>query len=439
VDKWIGRTVSKVTIEKRLGRGGMAEVYFGQHIPLQRPVAVKILHGHLSDDESLLARFRAEAQAVAAMRHPNIVQVYDYDVLDGRPYIVMEFVGGMSLDEYLSALSGLGRRLPSETAARLIVSLTAALDYAHERGIIHRDVKPSNVLLRVAGPVDMDAPLPLDAAPVLTDFGLARLVNQTTRTAPGSILGTPAYISPEQIRGEEADARSDIYSLGIMLYEMLAGSLPFDGANESAASLLLKHLTVEPPPLHSASPEVQAVVSRALAKQPELRYQRAGDLANDLMSAVFWMGLVSVGARQTADVQTLPYPQLAALIDTLELLTDQARAYERALPPNNYPARMAVVTLGELARQGLAEAQDLAVSLAGPPPTPDHPFSPREMEVLGLVARGLTNKEIAYRLGISDRTIQFHLNSVFNKTGTSSRTEAATQALQRGWISLDET
>ena len=130
-------------------------------------------------------------------------------------------------------------------------------------------------------------------------------------------------------------------------------------------------------------------------------------------------------------------PQLEALIDTLELMTHQARAYERALPRDNYPARMAAAALGELARQALAEAQDLRDSLNTPQITGEHPFSPREQEVLTLAAQGLSNKEIAYRLGISDRTVQFHMNSVFNKTDTSSRTEAATFALQRGWIAVE--
>jgi DNA-binding NarL/FixJ family response regulator len=130
-------------------------------------------------------------------------------------------------------------------------------------------------------------------------------------------------------------------------------------------------------------------------------------------------------------------PQLVELVDVLQLMIEQARAYERALPRENYPARMAVATLGELARQALAEAKDLLSSLTVPQPTEDHPFSPREQEVLTLAAQGLTNKEIAYRLGISDRTVQFHMNSVFNKTGTFSRTEAATLSLQQGWIVLE--
>jgi len=139
--------------------------------------------------------------------------------------------------------------------------------------------------------------------------------------------------------------------------------------------------------------------------------------------------------RAASGEETWP-PQLAALIDVLELMTDQVRAYERALPPDNYPARMAVASLGELARQALTEARDLHQSACVTPPAAEHPFSPRERQVLTLAAEGLTNREIAYRLGISDRTVQFHMNSVFNKTGASSRTEAATLALRQGWIEV---
>jgi DNA-binding NarL/FixJ family response regulator len=139
----------------------------------------------------------------------------------------------------------------------------------------------------------------------------------------------------------------------------------------------------------------------------------------------------------TEKVEWKPIPQLAILIDTLELITDQVRAYERALPADNHAARMAVAALGELARQALAEAHDLRMTLSAPKSLDDHPFSPREHQVLRLAAQGFTNREIAYRLGVSDRTVQFHMRSVFNKTGTSSRTEAAILAVRRGWISVD--
>jgi serine/threonine protein kinase len=432
---WVGRTLSKVEIRARLGVGGMAEVYQGHHTTLNHPVAVKILHGYLTEDETFLNRFRAEAQAVAALRHPNIMQVLDFDVADGCPYIVMELIEGPSLDDYQRVLHDAGRTLPPETTVRLIVSLASALDYAHERGIVHRDIKPANVLLRRAwtsGPWEYErggqAPtLPLDVEPVLGDFGVARLPDAAVRTLSGTISGTLAYISPEQARGETVDARSDIYSLGVMLYEMLAGQLPFAAA-ETPYALLLKHIAEAPPPIPNASPAVQAVVSRALAKEREQRYQKAGDLATDLLVSVF-------GLRPSpqASAPAAQSPLLTGLIDTLDLLNAQARAYERALPPNNYPARAAVAALSELARQAFAEARDLATSLAPPPPAA-HPFSPREFEVLTLAAEGLTNKEIAYRLGLSERTIQFHMNSIFNKTSTSSRTEAATYALRQGWL-----
>jgi DNA-binding NarL/FixJ family response regulator len=137
------------------------------------------------------------------------------------------------------------------------------------------------------------------------------------------------------------------------------------------------------------------------------------------------------------EVESKPFAQLAVLLDTLELITEQVRAYERALPADNHAARMAVAALGELARQALAEAQDLRMSLAAPKSVDDHPLSPREHQVLRLAAQGFTNREIAYRLGVSDRTVQFHMRSVFNKTGTSSRTEAAILAVRRGWVSVD--
>jgi tRNA A-37 threonylcarbamoyl transferase component Bud32 len=287
VADWIGRTFSKVTIQRLLGRGGMAEVYLGLHTTLNRPVAVKILYGHLLEDDTSMARFRSEAQSVAAMRHPNIVQVYDFDVADDQPYIVMELIEGPSLADYVGVLHRTGQRLSPETIARLITAVAAALDYAHARGVIHRDVKPSNVMLRrEGGIVELTIPLPDDVQPVLTDFGVARMANATVRTASGSIVGTPAYMSPEQITGAGIDARSDIYSLGAMLYEMLSGRLPFGNDADPVASVLIKHITESPTPLTEETPAVQAVVFRALAKDPADRYQSAGELALDLRRAL---------------------------------------------------------------------------------------------------------------------------------------------------------
>jgi serine/threonine protein kinase len=287
VTDWVGRTLSKVTIKKLVGRGGMAEVYQGIHNTLNRPVAVKILHGHLLEDDALMERFRSEAQAVASLRHTNIIQVFDFDIAEDQPYIVMELLEGPSLEDYLGTLRRAGKTMPFELTGRIITAIAGALDYAHGRGIVHRDVKPSNIMLRSeAGPLDLGEPLPPDIQPVLTDFGIARLANATIRTASGAIVGTPAYMSPEQISGTAVDARSDIYSLGVVLYEMISGRLPFSGEEETVASALIKHITEQPQPLPEAPTAVQAVVFRALAKDRNDRYQKASELAVDLRQAL---------------------------------------------------------------------------------------------------------------------------------------------------------
>ena len=281
---WIGRTVSKVEIQKLLGRGGMAEVYLGRHTTLNREVAVKVLQSHFLDDADFLERFRNEAQAVAAMRHPNIVQVYDFDVVEDRPYMVMELLEGPTLKDYLGVLRERGETFPPAILTRLLSSLAAALDYAHEGGIVHRDIKPANILLRSArGQIDPALPLPDDVEPVLTDFGVARIANATLQTASGKIIGTPAYMSPEQIQGKSVDARSDIYSLGIVLYEMLTNRLPFDA--DTQAAILIQHLHEPVPPLPRALAGLQPVIDHALTKDPATRFQKASDLALALESA----------------------------------------------------------------------------------------------------------------------------------------------------------
>jgi serine/threonine-protein kinase len=418
---WIGRTLSKVELRERLGRGAMAEVYRGQHLTLNRPVAVKRLNTRLAADAHAQARFRAEAQAVAALRHANIVQVFDFDVADDQPYIVMELVPGLPLDDYLRQAP----RLPPETVARLTLGLAAALDYAHARGLIHRDVKPANILLRREGGINPAEPLPTDTEIVLSDFGVARFAALETLSGPGTISGTPTYLSPEQAQGAPLDARADVYSLGIVVYEMLAGQPPFGGPNENLISLIFKHLTAPPPPIPDTSEAVQMVVRRALAKAPADRYPHAGDFATALLAAIFGAALPPSAAG------ALPFE---GLLHALARLVEQARAYERALPPDNFPARAVVATLGDLARNAQAEARNLVETLQPAPAAKPHPFSPREFDVLALAAQGLTNKEIACRLGVSDRTVQFHLNSVFNKTGAASRTEAVALALQQRWL-----
>jgi serine/threonine protein kinase len=282
---WVGQTLGKVHIDLLLARGGMAEVYLGTHTTLQRPVAVKVLRNQYQDDPDLLDRFQREARVVAMLRHPNIVQVFDFDTVDGHPYLVMEYVPGVSLSAYLRALHARTQRLELPLAAHLLDALAGALHYAHESGIIHRDVKPGNILLTSrTTPVETEKALPADVQPVLTDFGLVRFLNSSRQTSTGVIAGTPTYMSPEQARGETTDARTDIYSLGIVLYEMLAGRVPFEA--ESTLGVLNKIINDPTPPIAGLSPALQAVVNRALAKNKQERYQTPLELSKAFNEAL---------------------------------------------------------------------------------------------------------------------------------------------------------
>lgn len=283
--EWIGKTIGKVRIDKYLARGGMAEVYLGTHLTLDRPVAIKVLHSYIEDSPDLLARFQREAKVVAAMRHPNIVQIFDFDTIDGHPYIIMEYLKGPTLSTYLRGLHDRGDRIPSHQVARLLKGLAEALDYAHGLGIIHRDIKPGNMLLHgKADEIPLDRSLTNDVEAILTDFGLVRLTNVASQTASGMVSGTPNYMSPEQARGDKTDHRTDIYSLGVVLYEMLAGRVPFEG--ESTLTVIYKQINDMPPPVPGVSTRIQTVMNRALAKSPDDRYQTCREMAIDYFLAV---------------------------------------------------------------------------------------------------------------------------------------------------------
>lgn len=263
----------------------MAEVYSGTHLTLERPVAVKVLHGYIEENPDLLARFHREAKVVAGLRHPNIVQIYDFDALDGHPYIVMEYLKGPPLSTYLRTLHSRNERIPQHQVARLLKGLTAALDYAHGQGVIHRDIKPGNILLHSkADDISLDKPLSREVEAVLTDFGLVRIVNAASQTASGMVSGTPAYMSPEQARGDPTDYRTDVYSLGIVLYEMLAGRVPFEA--DSTLSVIYKQINDPPPPIPGISPALQAVMDRALLKNPDDRYQTCREMSVDFFLAM---------------------------------------------------------------------------------------------------------------------------------------------------------
>ncbi len=268
------RTLGKYEVIDRIGRGGMAEVYRGYHAALDRYVAIKLLHPFLADDPEFKERFEREARNVARLKHPNIVQVYDfeYDAEGESYYMVMEYINGPTLKDRLFDLGLTGERLPLAEALRIVKAAAQALAYAHERGMIHRDVKPANLMLDDDGRV------------VLTDFGIAKILTGAHVTSSGGMVGTPAYMSPEQGLGEAGDERSDIYSLGVILYQLVTGRLPYDAATPLA--IILKHVNEPLPRPREIVPDIPAeletVICKALAKAPEARYQSAQEFADAL-------------------------------------------------------------------------------------------------------------------------------------------------------------
>ncbi len=261
-------------IGDRLGSGGMSSVHQATDLILERTVAVKILAEHLSDDERFVARFRREALAVAKLIHPNIVQVYDTGIDEGRHYIVMEYVRGRSGAQILQRQGP----LDAETTAEIGAQACAGLDYAHRRGIIHRDVKPGNLMV-TGGPAGGG-----EMTIKLTDFGIARAVEQTRITQVGSVVGTAAYLSPEQVRGEEATPATDVYALGVVLYQFLTGRLPYEGS--TLAELAVRQQNEKPLPPSTYNDDVPetlgAAVLRALEGDPNRRYASASELAGGL-------------------------------------------------------------------------------------------------------------------------------------------------------------
>jgi eukaryotic-like serine/threonine-protein kinase len=255
-------------LERKIGSGGMADVYLAVDESLGRQVAIKILSDRYASDAGFVERFRREASAAASLNHPNIVSVYDRGEAEGTYYIAMEFLDGPTLKDEITRRAP----LPEAEAIGYATQALDALDFAHRRGVIHRDVKPHNMVMNEDGRLKV------------TDFGIARAGNAQQMTEVGSIVGTAQYLSPEQARGHSVGPQSDIYSMGIVLYEMLTGELPFTGG--SAVEIAMKQVSDTPPPLHEqnrlVSPAMEQVVMRALAKDPALRYPSARAMADEL-------------------------------------------------------------------------------------------------------------------------------------------------------------
>lgn len=268
-----GQTLGgRYQIQSLIGQGGMASVYKAYDPNLRRAVAIKVIHPHLSNNQEFFRRFEEEAAAVAHLRHPNIVQMYDFNHDGDQYYMVMEFVMGETLQTRLKRLNAAKRHLSLKEAITFTAEICEAAYYAHQRGMIHRDIKPANIMLDVNGRA------------ILMDFGIARIMGASQHTASGAVLGTAMYMSPEQIQGLQTDARADIYSIGVTLFEMLSGKPPFEA--DSAMTLMMMHVNDPLPDLHEIQPntplELIEITNKALAKNRDERYQSANEMASAL-------------------------------------------------------------------------------------------------------------------------------------------------------------
>ncbi|MEA3339959.1 MAG: protein kinase, partial [Chloroflexota bacterium] len=270
-----GQMLGKYRVLEPLGRGGMARVYRAYHPQLDRYVAIKVLRSDLVEEGEFLPRFRREARAVAALRHPNIVQVFDSDARDNIYYIVLELLEGDTLKTRLNDYRTRSESIPLGEMARVLLDVLDGLAYAHSEGMIHRDIKPANILLTKHGQA------------VIADFGIARIVGGTRHTMSGALLGTLDYMAPEQGMKGQSDARSDIYSLGIVLYEMLTQRTPFEA--DTPLAVLLKHVNDPLPLPRKIDPTIpesfERIVLKSLSKEPDDRYQSAEEMAQALRQA----------------------------------------------------------------------------------------------------------------------------------------------------------
>jgi serine/threonine-protein kinase len=309
----IGRTLGgRFRIIGFIGEGAMASVYRAVQVQEPRDVAVKVMHPHLTGDPTFVGRFRREAKAAAQIQHPNTVQIVDFGVDDRVLYIAMELLGGQDLFETLVV----ERRLGERRAVRILIQICDALIAAHEKGIVHRDLKPENIMLLPPDPRD-----PTVERVKVLDFGIAKILERdaappsdggepnsmanSVLTTVGMVVGTPAYMSPEQCRGETIDARSDIYACGILLYQLVAGRLPFAGDN--AMDLAVKHVRNEPPPIHTVIPTVnrdlERVILTSLGKWPAQRQASAIELKAQLEAV---LPQLTDGAGERPEVFTAP-------------------------------------------------------------------------------------------------------------------------------------
>jgi len=343
------RQVGRYEIRERLGRGGMATVFKAHDPQIGRDVAIKFLHASLCEDDEYRSRFLREARAAGGLSHPNIVTVHDVGEIEGRPYMAMELLAGDSLSDLMVS----GQLLPLREVVIIGIQLARALDYAHARGIVHRDIKPGNIM-RLKGTQTIK----------VTDFGIAHMdvpagTGGEHRTRVGDILGTPQYMSPEQTQGEKIDGRSDLFSAGIVLYQLLTGQRPFQG--DSLVTLALKIAKEDPPPMEKLRPGLPAslrrVVDRCLAKAPDRRFATGRELA-DALSRV----LVSIDEAARGENKPRIVPLRVKWAATMALVV----AVVMGLTASVITQRQYAAMMGQVSDSGAALARFIAAQNAVP-------------------------------------------------------------------------
>ncbi|GAC1506980.1 MAG: hypothetical protein NVS2B12_21760 [Ktedonobacteraceae bacterium] len=433
------RRLGRYELQQQLGRGGMAEVWKALDTQLQRYVAIKILHPDLRADPSFAARFEREAQLIAALHHPNIVQIYDFQMAgslttggleEPAAYMIMDYVEGETLAQYLYETVKQGHMLPAQELLQLFTPICHAIDYAHQRGMVHRDLKPANILLDARNRANNPA-----GEPIISDFGISKMLNDQTQTQHGFWLGTPAYIAPEQVQGERTTAQSDIYALAIILYETCTGTLPFQA--DGPIALAMQHVNGTPTPPNLINPHMSNalsdVIMQGLAKDPSQRFTTATALLDALKQA-----------QQTQQASQAPglteEDTMATQVATNE---DDVPTYLMSKDPTLTPAQSAALASNLPAQVPPAApaapaAPVLAVPLAPQANTPTKPPTTKKRNgrrplLIGLVvcvllaALGggaflLGSKPAATALEIAG-TVNFFNSGQYNRDGSAGITD----------------
>ena len=447
------RRLGRYELQKRLGRGGMAEVWKALDTQLQRYVAIKVLHPNLRSDPNFSARFKREAQLIAALHHPNIVQIYDFQV-DGEEttksgsneesgqgaqdisveeddpaaYMIMDYVEGQTLEQYLHKTVQQGKFLSNAELLHLFTPICQAVDYAHKKGMVHRDLKPANILLDERNQTNTPA-----GEPIISDFGISKMLNDQTQTQHGFWLGTPAYIAPEQVQGERTTAQSDIYALAIILYETCTGTLPFHA--DGPVALAMQHVNGTPTPPNLINPNISSelanVIMQGLEKDPSKRFDTASALLQALTDALNTSRLENVTAGNDyatsavvdeADAPTYLMPQVP----------DQAQGSLKAVEAQPVATHDLVQHLPEVAEARPVETADAPTVIMVPKAEKKRPKK-------GSLVIGLVCLVIATLVGgtflllprftaptqLSTGTLNFLNSGQYNQDGSAGITDEA--------------